>query len=182
MTLVLKTEIGTDVSEETKSALADIVIALQTPEDYMQSTREEVLAELTDFCNRPGSFLITGYIEDELISSTFVLNASYSRSVKNNGVLKAVLEQEGVTDTNLVYLPAMIYVKSEHRGNGHGFATEAKSREVALSNGYTHCMRMVYKTADIISFYDHNYPLSETIKQLKVNDFMGKDIILETLV
>lgn len=182
MSLVLNAQSGADVSEEIKSTIADIVITLQTSEDYMQSTREEVLAELTDFCSRPGSFLITGYVEDELISSTFVLNASYSRSVKNNGVLKAVLEQEGVTDTNLVYLPAMIYVKPEHRGNGYGFATELKSREVALSNGYTYCMRMVAKTADILSFYDHNYPVSETIKKLKVNDFMGKDIILETLV
>jgi len=182
MTLVLKTESGADVSEETKSAITDIIISLQTPEDYMQTTRDEALAELNDFCSRPGSFLITGYIEDELISSTFVLNASYSRSVKNNGVLKAVLEQEGVLDTDLIYLPAIIYVKSEHRGNGYGLATEAKSREVALSNGYTHCMRMVYKTADILSFYDHNYPVSETIKKLKVNDFMGRDIILETLI
>ena len=181
MTLVLKVEKGQDVSEETKSAITDIVIALQTPEDYMQTTQEESLVELNDFCSRPGSFLITGYIDDELISSTFILSARYSRSVKNNGVLKSILEEEGM-DIGSVYLPAMIYVKPEHRGNGYGFTTEAKSREIAIENGYTHCMRMVAKTDEILSFYDHNYPVSETIKKLKVHDFMGKDIILETLV
>ena len=68
MALELRVENGQDVSEETKSALADIVISLQTPEDHMQVTKEESLAELNDFCSRLGSFLITGYIEDELIS------------------------------------------------------------------------------------------------------------------
>ena len=180
MTLVLKVEKGQDVSEETKSAITDTVIALQTPEDHMQVTKEESLAELTDFCSRPGSFLITGYIEEELISSIFILSAVHSRSVKNNGVLKTLLKNEDV-DIGSVYLPAMIYVKPEHRGNGYGFTTEAKSREIAIENEYTHCMRMVAKTDEILSFYDHNYPVGENIKDLKITDFLGGKIILEKI-
>ena len=180
MALELRVENGQDVSEETKSALADIVISLQTPEDHMQVTKEESLVELNDFCSRLGSFLITGYIEDELISSTFILSAVYSRSVKNNGVLKSLLRNEDA-DLSGVYLPAMIYVKPEHRGNGYGFTTEAKSREVAIENEYTHCMRMVAKTDEILSFYDHNYPVGENIKDLKITDFLGGKIILEKI-
>ena len=181
MTMIFTVTLGDDVSNETKSKIADIVISLQVSEDHIQLTHDEAIAQLDDYCSRPGTMLISGHIDDELVATTFILKATHSRSVKNNGVLKSILDSEGISNIDEIFISAEIYVIPQQRGNGYGSAIMSKAREVALENKYTHHMRMVYKNDTILNFLNHNRPLSDTTIKLKINDFMGGDIILESL-
>ena len=179
--MIFTVTLGDDVSNETKSKIADMVILLQVPEDHIQLTHDEAIAQLDDYCSRPGTILVSGHIDDELVATTFILKATHSRSVKNNGVLKSILNREGIISVDEIFISAETYVIPEQRGNGYGSAIMSKVREVALENDYTYHMRMVAKNDTILSFHDHIRPLSDTTIKLKVNDFMGGDIILESL-